>query len=261
MSIGSGVLFVLLGNALVEMFVDRGFLETWCDPTHTNTKGERYFYYYINYLFKYAELVDTVLLALRDKPMIFLHVYHHAATLVLCWSQLRGHTCVQWVPIFLNLFIHVVMYGYYTLHALKIDVWWKKYLTMAQIVQFVAALIGILPPFFMHVVHDLGLSWMPYCNGEYEGAIFGILIIFSYLLLFLQFYGKSYDPKKAGRKAHPSSSHANKSSPTPLAEPVSPQSEAVISPRQLDGAHEGMYRRSGVGKLNGGSRVKSPARA
>ena len=29
------------------------------------------------------------------------------------------------------------MYCYYTLHALGFDIWWKKYLTMLQIVQFV----------------------------------------------------------------------------------------------------------------------------
>lgn len=33
---------------------------------------------YIFYLSKYYEFVDTFILVLRKKPVIFLHVYHHA---------------------------------------------------------------------------------------------------------------------------------------------------------------------------------------
>ena len=66
--------------------------------------------------------------------VIFLHEYHHAATLFLCWIQLDQHSTVQWVPITINLLVHVVMYYYYTLASLKVHVWWKKYLTQFQIV-------------------------------------------------------------------------------------------------------------------------------
>jgi hypothetical protein len=90
--------------------------------------------YYLNYLVKWYELLDTVILVLRKKPVIFLHEYHHAATLFLCWIQLDQHSTVQWVPITINLLVHVVMYYYYTLASLKIHVWWKKYLTQFQIV-------------------------------------------------------------------------------------------------------------------------------
>ncbi|CAG8522590.1 6802_t:CDS:2 [Paraglomus occultum] len=67
----------------------RGFGECFCTSDESSLKGRLIYVTYIYYLSKYYELFDTVILALKKKPIIFLHWYHHAIVILMVWSWLE----------------------------------------------------------------------------------------------------------------------------------------------------------------------------
>lgn len=95
---------------------------------------------------------------------------------------------------FLNAFIHIVMYTYYMMAAIGPEMqkylWWKKYLTVLQMVQF----IGIM-------THAFQLFFSNPCNYP---------IVFSYWIgahavmfyfLFNNFYKQAYKSRKTKKAA------------------------------------------------------------
>ncbi|CDF38531.1 fatty acid elongase [Chondrus crispus] len=160
--------------------------------------GHMHMIYYINMFFKVWEFLDTFLLVVRKKQVAFLHAYHHAATLILTWNQLMEHSSPQWVPIVINLWVHVLMYYYYAMSALRIRIWWKKYLTTLQICQFVidVTIIGYAYFTFIRAGFDDTV-----CYGTTTGALVGLGVLFSYLLLFVRFYFQTYSKPRSKESA------------------------------------------------------------
>ncbi|XP_014614938.1 PREDICTED: elongation of very long chain fatty acids protein 1 [Polistes canadensis] len=99
---------------------------------------------YIYYICKLIELLDTVFFVLRkkDKQISFLHVYHHSIMPCASWIGVRwlpgGHGTFLGL---INSFIHIIMYSYYLLSTfgprIQPYLWWKKYLTSMQLLQFI----------------------------------------------------------------------------------------------------------------------------
>jgi len=115
-----------------------GVMSLICErPEDVPLSGAFGFIIYVFYLSKYVELFDTVLLILRQKPVIPLHVFHHGIIILITWSWLDGSWIVgSWWCVFVNSTVHTFMYYYYLLASLGQNVWWKKMLTMGQIIQF-----------------------------------------------------------------------------------------------------------------------------
>ena len=94
--------------------------------------------------------------------------------------------------VMVNCFVHVLMYSYYALAALGPHIqkylWWKKYLTMIQLMQFAA---GVSVGIHLIVSGCQFTRWMQYVFVCYA---------LSFLLLFSDFYKNAYMLRGDGRR-------------------------------------------------------------
>ncbi|KIJ26916.1 hypothetical protein M422DRAFT_191585 [Sphaerobolus stellatus SS14] len=216
---GSLLLLLLMVEEIGPIVWKNGLFNGMCNSSSWTPRLE--FYYMINYYIKYVELLDTVFLALKKKPLAFLHVFHHSATAMLCYTQLNGRTSVSWVPIVLNLSVHVVMYYYYYATAAGRKIWWKKYLTTMQITQFIIDLFAVyyastyllIPRFprysYFAATYFPMLPHQGTCSGSEGAAAFGCALLTTYLFLFISFYKNTYKKGPRGGKGKAVNGHAS----------------------------------------------------
>jgi len=204
LSAGSGILLALMLEEIVPILYKHGFFYAICHVNAWTPKLE--FYYMINYLFKYWEFADTFFLVVKKKSLLFLHVFHHSATMFLCYTQLGGRTSVSWVPIVANLTVHVLMYYYYLMASAGFKIWWKKYLTTLQISQFVIDLFIVYFAAYSYFATEYfpnAPSWGT-CAGTEGAALLGCGLLTSYLFLFIAFYQKTYKSSGGSKKSQKS---------------------------------------------------------
>jgi GNS1/SUR4 family len=82
------------------------------------------------------------------------------------------------------------MYYYYSMATVGRTVWWKKYITQAQIVQFMIDLTATWPYPFLYF-STAG------CSGSMRGWFFGQAVGLSFFKLFRDFYLRSYQSSRA----------------------------------------------------------------
>ncbi|KAF8783208.1 elongation of very long chain fatty acids protein 1-like [Argiope bruennichi] len=145
-------------------------------------------YVWLLFLLKYVELIDTVFFVLRKKynQISFLHVFHHSAVAMLFWWILKTNEIGYYLllTVSINNGIHVIMYLYYGLAAIgpKMQkyLWWKKYLTTLQIIQFVVILSYML------------YGFLSGCETLSSVEMILFTTFLSFMLLFLNYYLRNF---------------------------------------------------------------------
>uniref|UniRef100_A0A8C8CPT4 Elongation of very long chain fatty acids protein 2 n=2 Tax=Oncorhynchus TaxID=8016 RepID=A0A8C8CPT4_ONCTS len=144
------------------------------------------------YFSKVIEFLDTIFFVLRKKnsQITFLHVYHHASMFNIWWCVLNWIPCGQsFFGPTLNSFIHVCMYSYYglsTIPSMQKYLWWKRYLTQAQLIQFI-----------LTITHTLSAIVVP-CGFPVGCLLFQFSYMATLVILFVNFYVQ----KKTARRIH-----------------------------------------------------------
>lgn len=153
---------VALSIYIVYEFMMSGWVTTYtwrCDAVDYSDSPQANRMVRVAWLFlfsKFIELMDTVFFVLRKKhgQITFLHIFHHS---FMPWSWWWG---VSYAPggmgsfhAMVNSFVHVIMYSYYGLSAagprFQKFLWWKKYMTAIQLIQFVLVSLHATQYYFM----------------------------------------------------------------------------------------------------------------
>ncbi|GAB2279461.1 hypothetical protein Dimus_014100 [Dionaea muscipula] len=167
----------------------------FCFPTSVTPppprRGPIFFWAYVFYLSKILEFVDTLLIIVSGssiRRLSFLHVYHHATVVVMCYLWLETAQSLFPVALVTNSTVHTIMYSYYLLCGLGIRPSWKRLVTDCQILQFVFSFLVSGVMLYYHFWKKMG------CSGIWAWC-FNALFNASLLYLFLDFHSKNYTKK------------------------------------------------------------------
>jgi len=172
---------------LVRALYTRGFHYTVCgSPVETYGSGSAGLWLLLFIYSKTPELFDTLFLLLRKKHIEFLHWYHHASVLLFSWYAMGAlQPTGPWFAS-MNLIVHSIMYFYYFLTASGFTPQWGVFVTQLQITQMIMGLLLQLGTvYYKWIAGD-------HCIIDYPSLAMGLIIYFSYFLLFISFFFKRW---------------------------------------------------------------------
>lgn len=184
------ILSVFMLGGMVPYAINLYSTYSWNDAICMNRHYGRYYWssmaLEVMLWSKLFELVDTVLLALRKKPIILLHWYHHITVLLFTWcAHVATHTNVHVVYTTMNCFVHSLMYTYYAMASIRIFFPFPQILTVLQIAQMV---VGAVVAYQSGNCPEHAIHWWS-----------GVLMYLSYFALFFNFFLTKYAKKPDAR--------------------------------------------------------------
>ena len=208
-----GVLYHLLPH-----IINKGFFNAIIVDNDNSVYKSIEFWYYSYYICKYYEMIDTIILVLKKKKLIFLHVFHHG---IMPWSVYIA-MIEHWTPslyaLVWNNLIHIFMYFYYFQASFKDNKenkkgagsgnkpWWRQLLTTGQIIQFAGGIwTASLYWRYCFDFGDKSIFEYDYLFGPTKCTqnsnpwicVFQTILVSFFLLLFIGFYINAYSKKKS----------------------------------------------------------------
>ncbi|KAI8874209.1 hypothetical protein GQ42DRAFT_102560, partial [Ramicandelaber brevisporus] len=189
LAVYSGVTFYYALTWQIRNFRTHSTRDAFCDASNELTMGGHWYLGYLFYLSKYYEVIDTAIILAKGKKSSLLQTFHHAGAILIMYTGVSLHSIAMWLFVFPNSFIHTLMYTRYSLGVLGINPPGKKYLTMAQIAQFVIGGSVAAMYFFM--------DNCMYSPKELIPVALCLVYLVLLIKLFVDFFISSYSAKPA----------------------------------------------------------------
>ncbi|XP_023212719.1 putative fatty acid elongation protein 4 [Centruroides sculpturatus] len=130
---------------LYEAFKRLTFYDIVCDISLTENTPAILFWITTFVFSKVWELGDTIFIILNKRNLMFLHCYHHVMAIMLTWYASFEESCFLLTSVYINTFVHSLMYSYFTLKCMKIKISSivAMLITAVQVIQMVFAILLI----------------------------------------------------------------------------------------------------------------------
>jgi len=157
---------------------EHGLTYDYCSPDEEYASPYTLFFC----LSKIPEFIDTLFIILRKRELVFLHWYHHIATMWFCWFAWALKLQCGGAFAAMNLTVHSIMYSYFAFSTLgfRFPNFIRILITSMQIFQMIAGT--------EIVIHTL--YYCPYGNRPLLTA--GLLMYISYFVLFSKLFYENY---------------------------------------------------------------------
>ncbi|KAK6749791.1 hypothetical protein RB195_002038 [Necator americanus] len=126
----------------LDVVYNKGIMHTYMHISEVHTDKSSGYWVLLWVLSKVPELVDTIFIVLRKRPLMLMHWYHHALTgyyAIVNYHEDNAH--MFWI-VWMNYGIHAAMYSYYLLRSLRIRVppQVAQIITTSQMIQFIVGM-------------------------------------------------------------------------------------------------------------------------
>lgn len=188
---------------MIRNFWNYPLLSALRDDHHHLRDAGGDFWIWTFYLSKYYEVLDSAILWAKGRPVPFLQLFHHTGVIWNLWLMGVAHTQGAWIYPAFNGFVHIFVYFYYAATSLGIQISFKKYITLLEILHFLLGGVMLNIAYLMnrehliyHPIDEINiLAWLldldsiqSYMIAQY----FTFIYVLALITLFFLFYHEKY---------------------------------------------------------------------